>query len=114
MYAGYCVARIDPGGERAGVSERTREETSPLRLLAVVFHVPARARAARSQVLTLAAHLAGALLPDGNPTLLGQVPGDAAAVLGAAQGAPLPWQDSHPRSATCCSARWQAEGRSDE
>ena len=28
----------------------------------------------RGRMLTLAAHLAGALLPDGNPSLLGQVP----------------------------------------
>ena len=86
MYAGYCVARTAARGERVRDSEWRGWRRDPLWILAVVFHVPARARAARSL-----AHAGGP--PDWSAAARRESyvartsPGDATAVLGPPQRA---------------------------
>jgi asparagine synthase (glutamine-hydrolysing) len=73
MYAGYCVARAT----RAANIPVTLNGEGGDEILSGYwqsYFLYLRELALRGRMLTLARHLAGALLPDGNPSLLGQVP----------------------------------------
>jgi asparagine synthase (glutamine-hydrolysing) len=73
MYAGYCVARII---HTANVPVTLNGEGGDEILAGYwqSYFLYLRELGRHGHVLTLAAHLAGALLPDGNPALLGQIP----------------------------------------
>jgi asparagine synthase (glutamine-hydrolysing) len=73
MYAGYCVARAT---HAANIPVTLNGEGGDEILSAYwqSYFLYLRELGLRGRVLTLAAHLAGALLPDGNPSLLGQGP----------------------------------------
>ena len=73
MYAGYCVARAT---HAANVPVALNGEGGDEILSGYwqSYFMYLRELGLRGRVLTLAGHLAGALLPDGNPSLLGQVP----------------------------------------
>jgi asparagine synthase (glutamine-hydrolysing) len=73
MYAGYCVART---AQEANVPVILNGEGGDEILSGYwqSYFMYLRELGLRGRVLTLAAHLAGALFPDGNPSLLGQVP----------------------------------------
>ncbi len=73
MYAGYCVARASHAAKVPVVlSGQGGDEILSGYWQSYFMYL--RELGLRGRVLTLGAHLAGALLPDGNPSLLRQVP----------------------------------------
>ncbi|MCA1582434.1 MAG: asparagine synthase (glutamine-hydrolyzing) [Acidobacteria bacterium] len=73
MYAGYCVARTAHAAN-VPVTLSGQGGDEILSGYWQSYFMYLRELGLRGRGLTLAAHLAGALLPDGNPSLLGQVP----------------------------------------
>jgi asparagine synthase (glutamine-hydrolysing) len=73
MYAGYCLARTTQAA-KVPVILNGEGGDEILSGYWQSYFMYLRELGLRGRVLTLAAHLAGALLPDGNPSLLGQFP----------------------------------------
>lgn len=73
MYAGYCVARTTHAANVPVIlSGQGGDEVLSGYWQSYFMYL--RELGLRGRMLALAAHLLGALLPDGNPSLLGQVP----------------------------------------
>ncbi len=73
MYAGFCVARIAHAANvPVAMSGQGGDEILSGYWQSYFMYL--RELWLRGRVFALSAHLAGALLPDGNPSLLGQVP----------------------------------------
>ncbi len=73
MYAGYCVGRI-AAGTKVPVLLSGEGGDEILSGYWQSYFMYLRELAQRGRVLRMAAHIAGALLPDGNRSLLGQIP----------------------------------------
>ena len=112
MYAGYCVARAT---RVANVAVALNGEGGDEILSGYwqSYFLYLRELGLRGRVLTLLGHLAGALLPDGNPSLIGQVPVMLRRYFARRRGF-LRWRDSQLSSAKYCSARSQARGKAGE